>query len=472
MISPWSKTLLLLGGLLGLLYVVLTPPFQAPDEQTHFFRAYQVAAGQLVAIKHGQRSGGVLPESLLATVQASRLYEIQFHPDKTLSWRETHALFSIPLQPQITRFVEFPNVVPYSPILYLPQSIGIFIGKSLNAPPIVLMYIGRLANLLASLCLFALAIHLTPICQAVFFLVVLMPICLFQIASLSADGMTFGITLLFVGIVLNLAYAPAPLPQRMRTWVLSLVAVALSLVKTAYLPMLLLFLLLPTQIFGSKWRHARMAALLAGLSLLAGGLWSSAVQRVYVPETWNGGNPPGQLQFILQHPVAFVGVLFRDVFLRKYLGYADYSRTFTYPDSYIGQLGVLGWVDAPLPGPAMDLWWLFLLALACTTRRTDITIPRLGKLCIAGTVLLTTTATLSLLYVCCSPPGANFIIGQGRHILPIVPLLLLLPYDTALTHWIHRKYPTLDIKTEKLAIPVALAINLAAFYAIKTRYYG
>lgn len=472
MITPWSKTLLLLGGLLGLLYLVLTPPFQAPDEQTHFFRAYQVATGELIAIKRGQRSGGVLPESLLTTVQASRLYEIQFHPDKTLSWRETRALFSIPLQPKITRFVEFPNVVPYSPILYLPQSTGIFIGRKANAPPIILMYLGRLFNLLTSLCLFALAIHLTPICQAAFFLVALMPICLFQIASLSADGMTFGITLLFVAVVLNLAYAPDPLPQRMRTGVLSLVVVALSLVKAAYLPMLLLFLLLPTQIWGSKWRHAGMAALLAGLSLLACGLWSSAVQRVYVPETWNGGNPPGQLQFILQHPVAFVGVLFRDVFLRKYLGYADYAGTFTYPDSYIGQLGVLGWVDTPLPNHSMDLWWIFLVMVACITRHIDITISRLGKLYITSTILLTLITTLSLLYICCSPPGANFIIGQGRHILPIIFLILPLIYNNKLTQWIHKKYPSLGNETEKLIIPVASAINLFALYAVKTRYYG
>jgi hypothetical protein len=40
---------LLLGAFFGILFLLVTPPLQSPDEQEHFFRSYQVSEGQWTA---------------------------------------------------------------------------------------------------------------------------------------------------------------------------------------------------------------------------------------------------------------------------------------------------------------------------------------------------------------------------------------------------------------------------------------
>ena len=43
------RLFLLIGGFFGLVMLVLTPPFQVPDEHDHFFRAVMISSGQFVA---------------------------------------------------------------------------------------------------------------------------------------------------------------------------------------------------------------------------------------------------------------------------------------------------------------------------------------------------------------------------------------------------------------------------------------
>jgi hypothetical protein len=52
---------LLIAFTLGVLAIFLTPPFQVPDEHTHFYRAYDVSRGHLFA-----RAPVVLPKTVTA----------------------------------------------------------------------------------------------------------------------------------------------------------------------------------------------------------------------------------------------------------------------------------------------------------------------------------------------------------------------------------------------------------------------
>ena len=64
LIAP-EKFFLALGLFFGLMFIVLTPPFQVPDETNHFFRAWQVSEGGLSAVKQDSRVGGFIPQSLV-----------------------------------------------------------------------------------------------------------------------------------------------------------------------------------------------------------------------------------------------------------------------------------------------------------------------------------------------------------------------------------------------------------------------
>jgi hypothetical protein len=59
-LSP-AVVCLLLGLVGAVLMIVLTPPFQVPDEQVHFYRAYQLSELQPREIVRDRTAGGMLP---------------------------------------------------------------------------------------------------------------------------------------------------------------------------------------------------------------------------------------------------------------------------------------------------------------------------------------------------------------------------------------------------------------------------
>jgi hypothetical protein len=59
----------LIALLIGFLYLLITPPFQVPDEPNHFFRCYQISEGHLLPERLESQVGGEIPRSLIDTVQ-------------------------------------------------------------------------------------------------------------------------------------------------------------------------------------------------------------------------------------------------------------------------------------------------------------------------------------------------------------------------------------------------------------------
>jgi len=91
----------------GLLIVLITPPFQIPDEINHFYRAYQISEGQLIAVKHDNRIGGYMPKSLIESTEPFR--GLCWNMQAKTSYKAITKQFKIPLEPDRKIFVDFPN---------------------------------------------------------------------------------------------------------------------------------------------------------------------------------------------------------------------------------------------------------------------------------------------------------------------------------------------------------------------------
>ena len=70
-----ARAVLVLGALCGLAFVLVTPPFQVPDEPVHALRAYQISEGSFIPSAGGV---AVLPASLERVREP--FGEIPFHP--------------------------------------------------------------------------------------------------------------------------------------------------------------------------------------------------------------------------------------------------------------------------------------------------------------------------------------------------------------------------------------------------------
>src|SRR5581483_334070 len=173
----------------GVIFVVFVPPLQAPDELAHFFRIYQVSTGQAVSstYKYEKTStvGGPLPQSVKQFG-----YAMEIAGGRSLSFRWVLHSRHTPLRPHVMDTAQFAGSALYTPLPYIPQAIGIGAGRLLDAPPLILFYLGRLANLVAYTGLVYLAIRLIPVGKWGFVVITLLPTTLTQAASVSADTMT------------------------------------------------------------------------------------------------------------------------------------------------------------------------------------------------------------------------------------------------------------------------------------------
>src|SRR5438128_2418991 len=118
--SPLFYYTFILAGL-GVLLVFLVPPFQSPDEQTHFYRAYQLSEGHLIANRLSYGAGDTLPKSLSDSFNS--FYYLLFQPDKKIDINSFKTVLGKSLNSTSTVETRFENTAPYPPFAYLPQII-------------------------------------------------------------------------------------------------------------------------------------------------------------------------------------------------------------------------------------------------------------------------------------------------------------------------------------------------------------
>ena len=161
--------------------LLLSPPFSVPDERYHFWRAYELSEGKVLAHReHGGKGnvGDVLPMSLWKTmvmVHANVSDDHHMYPSLAKTWAAMH----IPLEPEKHCFRVFPNTALYSPVPYLPAAAAIAVSRYAGATPLMMFYCARAANLLAFLLLASWAVRTTPILRTGFSLMTFLPVSLF-----------------------------------------------------------------------------------------------------------------------------------------------------------------------------------------------------------------------------------------------------------------------------------------------------
>lgn len=445
-----EKAFLWIGAIVGVCLVLLTPPFQVPDEYQHFYRAYQLSEGQILADYHVGEcsgytrdrqdipcSGGYLPKSLLVTVREVSPPNLRGSAEVKQNPQDIFALLDLPLQPSDRAFIRFQGAALYSPVSYIPQTIGIAVGRIFGASPLIMFYLGRFVNLLAWLGLGYWAICKTPMVSWLFVLLLLMPMSLFQAGSLSADAVTNGLVFLLTATFLQYGLTKPTISDR-DLWFVGILCLALPLVKPAYIPLIFLFLLIPARKTNSKepstatQDSSNHSPLFSGrffskYTAVAGGIFAASILTMLGWSSVAGDDygkiypsilPEEQLLFVLQHPFEYVGIWFHT--LQAFAG--QYLVEF---------IGKLGWLDTPLPLLVIVSYWLVLLVVALVrVDNSPIAIAWWQKLILGLVWLASCGLIFTLIYAAGSPVGANIIQGvQGRYFIAIAPLLFLLLYN-------------------------------------------
>lgn len=471
-LSP-ERAFIILGSIFGLLFLLVIPPFEVPDEPQHFYRAYQVSElgfFRIVELNKDEKPpgnapskyGAMLPKSLAVVVDGSEVATIRFQPDRKVQLSKLAALFHLPLDP---RNREYLPVAPYPPIAYVPQAIAIALGRIGGLPAVVLFYLGRIFALGAWIALTYLAIRITPILKWTFCLLALMPMTVSLGASISPDSLTFGVSFLLTALLLYWIF-----DQKKETigksdlGLLLLLLIVLTLCKAIYILLIFLFLLIPRKKFDSKGRFylSFTLALASGVAIYF--LWEYVATAIVVPGPTISllrhavDNPPfpnvsaqKQIAFILSNPGAFM-----DILLNTYSVLGGYLlNTF---------VGLLGWVDTWLPS-WVPYAYVASLAVASLLESSGRKITMKARLLSFAIFVAVGFISLVYIYISWNSVGMKYIAGfQGRYLIPVAPVFFLI-FQNQRIRW---KWLPLLMPALMIFVGVTLSVTT---YTLVERFY-
>ena len=446
----WALAAFLLATVFGSLFALVTPPSQAPDEPAHFRRAYAVSEGRLVAVRRDGRVGNDVPRSVVL-VSHDFLDGLPFHPETKQRPRAILEGFRTPLQADDRQFIAFPNAALHGPLAYAPQAAAIALGRVATRSVLALFYAGRLGNVAAGSVLLGLACAAAPVGRPVLLLVGLLPMAVFQMSSLSADGPTNALAFLWIALVLRFAVGPGrgPVSGAGAAGLFS-AAVLLGLMKPGYAPLAALVFLIPRGRIGTGRAagFVRWGVLLA--ALVAGTVWAAAAIRLLPvrpdPAGWIrrsaallGGERPDRT--VLLEAVRSAGRV------------------------AVQLVGKLGWADVSLPIPVV-LAAAGVLLFAAVGSGSD-TFPYFrARILLAGVSLGTFLVLAAPYYIPIFPPGPEGSAAHhfhGRYLLPLAPAALLV---------LARRRSAIDWDRRLVALCLwAGLVLVAALAAVVARYY-
>lgn len=396
------------AAVIGALFFVVTPPFQAPDEDKHFFRAWAVSEGRLIAERRGGKVGFTLPVELPHLVH--RVGGDAHDGHDRVDPQAIRAALGRRRADSPRRFIASPNSAFTSCVPYLPQAAGVLIGRGIRASTLGCLYLARALNLLIGSVLIALALRALPGHRWFLMMVALAPMATFLRSTVSADVVTMGLCFWFVAKIAASCF-DSKMQVRAGRWVgISALSVLVCLTKLPYAPLAGLPWLIPRERFvgGILVWPARLFQVAAALIATAVSIWIAvhfgSPLREEVPL-----DPGKQVRLILLHPFRFAAIAVGDYMIHG--------------PRYLAQtVGQLGWLDINLPKTLIVGYLAAAIYVFWADGNAGVDARTREVLGFAVAVIAVLGLVSASQYVSWTAHGAGVVEGiQGRYFLPLIP---------------------------------------------------
>ncbi len=407
-----------LAAFFGIIIVFLVPPFQAPDEQSHFYRSFEISNleifPQKLNIDGHARYGSVLPTSL-KQFESDVKSNIAGNPAAKFNLKIYKQYIGQKLDPANKTSIAFEGAAVYSPIAYVPQVVGMSAGKLLGLSPLLIFWLGRIANLAFFILLSVIAIRLLPFAKWALVFVLMNPMTLFLAASLSGDALIIAAATLYTALVLKLASKKEMISKKEMVYAIILLCI-LALTKPTNIVFGLLLLLIPIKSFANKKAFFGFLAIALGLSLLVLVAWNLSVKDALqavgaIQRQGLNINPIAQAHFILSNPITYIKDLVHNYVIIT-SGYSGSGVFWSY-------FGVFGWLDSSLPLWTVSLYMVGLLIAILYQIGRGVNLMVWQKIVLLISLLSLSLITITALYANYTPVGQNIIDGiQGRYFIP------------------------------------------------------
>lgn len=392
----------------GVIFLLLAPAFNAPDEIEHFVRSEITSEGVLFpgyVDAPVNYSGTTIHGKVIPTIQGAN----------DLMADEGSTFFNLgngnnPINKTTSYF--FIGFIHNPFFGYLAQGIGIFIAKLFNLDNIWMLWLARFANLVLYASLISIAIKKTPILKIPMLFIALLPLAIFQGASVSIDATINGLGFVIIAYFFYMLKSPKESLDLKDITIFSVLVLLISLTKVTYLAFALLILFVPKDRFKNKYYYNIIAfASIIVLTLI----WSKYSVQLYDFSRYpnyiqNNVNSTAQMNYLLSSPILAVKSVF-NIFLNVWPMYNGlfffYMKNGSYHSDLLGIFGLISLTAV-----------IFLYPL-----KENISIrQRLYAFFIAMVIFVGTYVIQMLKW---TPVGDVFNIQgvQVRYFIPIIPLL-------------------------------------------------
>ena len=458
--------------MLGLAVMQVMPGLSGPDEPVHYISAYTISnhiMGQEVRDGQGRvymRAEDFRLEDLDDESEEYRAgltsgTRILGHDLDESTYRDIENWERGLIKSSDIRSTDIVGVVT-TPVVYLPQALGITLARLLHLNALFTVTLGRFFNLLVYTLIIYAALVITPVGKELMMAVSFLPMTIELSASFSYDAMLIALCWLFIALVLRTAYDDEPVSSG-RIAALAAVIGILAPCKMVYSILVLLLLLIPQERFGSKSR--RLICWAACLGTIALGLFlvNSQVIASYASATestlvW-AGEEGWTLRRCLHEPLR-AARMFYDTIMRQgsyyfitllggYLGNADpgLDVPFIYLLVMTACMVLLAFrrEDAADVPDTIDKTFVAESISQGSTGKAEISCEAAAeatvtkswhtvihsiyreKIVISVTCLLLTGMLMGSMLIGWTPLSSDIILGvSGRYLLPVLPALLML----------------------------------------------
>lgn len=397
---PTEKKYLIFAILLGVLFMIFLPPGQAPDEQNHFRRAYGVAHGNLMV----DSGGSQLPDDISANLRST--------PEKETYRRILSSILTSASDTYTEQ--KYTNTAIYNPICYLPQIIAAIIGRIFNLSILASAYLMEIFNYAAYVTLIYFAIKLIPKFKAFLVFLALSPMALQESVSLAPDAITIGLCLFLIAYVCHMAYEKKGTMSKWEILILYVMATILGFCKIVYLPLVLLYFLIPAERFGSKKRKTIHAICIAITVAVLNGAWLLASTKIAGDGLREGVSTATQFSILLRSPLGYLKLVLMTV----------NELIFVWLDGVLGMS--LGAFVVNFPTFYRFFALTFFIILIAQRDEKIEKMPNRDRLVMTAIFLLISTFVLTVEFLQWTPTNAPLIEGvQGRYFIPIMLLVPL-----------------------------------------------
>lgn len=388
---------------MGIVSALINPIMDIPDEPAHLARAELTSRGILFANGDPMnfnisQSVGSLTDNTFLTIEDGNFVTSEGN----------------------YKYTEHYNNYASSNIFisYIPQAIGIILGKLLGGS-IAILFLGRICNLMCYALMARYALKISPRYKIGLSIIAMMPMVIFIAASFNQDASTYGLTLLAIAYFLKIYDKEAINMKDIA--IFSAITILLGLIKLPYCILAALIIFIPKEKFNDNKTYyksfifvgcAAIMTVLWGLLSLCSNTGSTTVTPVSIYYAENNVSVKGQIQYILSSPKEFLINFIRSLF--------DNMR------SYLDQMNTLGWLSYSINSTVTIIYQVFLFITLFMYSEKNVlkAKTRLGS---ALVLLGIYVATNLILYLNWTSVGSNTIVGvQGRYFcsaLALIPLI-------------------------------------------------